>query len=491
MRGSGRSGVLAVLAVAGLSGGLAPPARSDTLRDALTLAYQTNPTLQSERAQLRALDESYVQATAGYRPSASASVQYNYSKNPDTFQSEYDTASAAVTINQPIYTGGQVTAQVRAAMADILSGRQKLRETEAEVLQQVIQAYVDVRRDQQGLKIAQRNVELLNHQLEETQARFAVGELTRTDQAQAEARLARSHAQLATAEAELAISRANYNAVVGQSPGDLEPEPALSVLPSTLDEAFAVADRDNAGILAADFAERAAAARVAQAKAAGRPTFSLSATIGDSGVTAPSDYVLAQGQIPGVYGQNITASAVFTQPLFTGGMNSSRIREALEDDNVQRIAVETARRQTTQAVAQSWYQLTANQANVAADEKQVSSDQVAFEGAREEAQAGLRTTIEVLNAEQELQAAEQALVVARHDEYVAGAALLSAMGRLEVKTLLAGVPIYDAQRAFNKIRSSGPSLPWDGVIAAVDALGAPRADTAPAQPAQAGGKGVQ
>ncbi len=480
-----KTGAALVVAAMGLLSPLA--AAAETLNDALALAYQTNPTLQSERAQLRALNETYVQATAGYRPQASASVQYNYSQSPTTLNTQYDTASAGVSISQPIYTGGAVTAQVRAAMADIESGRQKLRQTEASVLQSVIQAYVDVRRDQQGLKIAQDNVELLRKQLEETQARFDVGELTRTDLAQAEARLAQAHAQLATAEAQLAVSRSGYVSVVGQSPGDLAPEPPLPALPGNLDDAFAGADRNNAGILAADFAERAAAARVAQAKAANRPTLSLSATLSDTGVTAPSTYVELQSLSPGIYGPSITAAATFTQPLFTGGLNSSRIREALEDDNVQRIAVETARRQATLAVSQGWYQLQSAKANVASDEVQVSADKVAFEGARQEAEAGLRTTIEVLNAEQELQAAEQSLVVARHDEYVAGAAVLNAMGLLEARTLMSGVPIYDPKAPFNRARAEGPSLPWDGAVAAIDALGSPAVAEAPAQ---AGGKVV-
>ena len=182
---------------------------------------------------------------------------------------------------------------------------------------------------------------------------------------------------------------------------------------------------------------------------------------------------------------------MFTQPLFAGGLNGSNIRQALENDNVQLIAEETARRAAVQSVSQSWYQLMSAKANVDSDEKQVSADQIAFEGAREEAQAGLRTTIEVLNAEQELQAARQALVVARHDDYVASAGLLSAMGLLEAKTLLPSTPLYDPKAAFDKVRRAGPSLPWDGVVAAVDALGAPGVSSAPAKPAQAGGQVLQ
>jgi outer membrane protein len=472
--------------------GWTAPASGETLTDALLLAYQSNPTLLSERAQLQALNESYVQARAGLRPQASVSAEFDYTKDPSTFESEYDAASLGVSITQPIYTGGAVTSQIRAALADIMSGRQKLRQTEASVLESVIQAYVDVRRDIQALAIARNNVQLLSKQLEEIQARLQVGDLTRTDQAQAQARLAQAHAEVATAQAQLAISRANYASVVGQAPGNLAPEPPLPALPATLDAAFEVADHNNGGVLAADFAERAAAARVAQAKAAYRPTLSVRATLGESGTPAIyGTYALTSGLVPGGYGQNFTASAVLTQPLFTGGMNASNVRQALENDNVQRIGQETARRDAVQAVSQSWYQLIAARGNVTSDENQIKADKVAFEGAREEAQAGLRTTIEALNAEQELEAAQQALVVARHDEYVASANLLSAMGLLEGKTLLPGVKLYDPKRAFDKVRHTGPSMPWDGAVAKIDSLGAPGVPREPAQAAHAGSQVVQ
>ena len=478
MRSVWRSGVVA--AVGALCSGLAAPALADTLADALNLAYQTNPTLRSERAQLRSLDESYIQARAGLRPQVSGSVEFDYTKSPSTLQSEDKDASASLSLAQPIYTGGSATAQMRAAMDDILSGRQKLRETEAQVMAQVIQAYVDVRRDQEGVRIAQDNIDALRRQLDETDARFKVGDLTRTDQAEAEARMAAGQAQLAIAQGQLAVSRSNYVAVVGQSPGDLAPEPALTGLPATVDEAFTVADHENGGILAADFAERAAAQRVAEAKAANRPNVSVRATYGYTGLVNVQNPYLAElyPQIPGVYAQNVTASAVFTQPFYTGGMNSSRIREALEDDNVQMIAIDTARRSTVQAVAQAWAQLLATRAGVIAYQKQVDADKVAFEGARLEAQGGLRSTIDVLNEEQELHSAEFSLVGAVHDEYVAEASVLSAMGRLEARNLGVSDTLYDPAKSFKKVVNGGIGLPWNGVVAAVDALGAPAAPKA-------------
>ncbi len=476
MRGLRRGGLWAAAGGVALCTGLGGAASAETLLDALALAYQTNPTLQSERAQLRALDESYIQARAGLRPQVSASAEFDHTKSPLTEEDIDEQASASVTVSQSLYTGGSVTAQMRAAMNDIESGRQKLRETEAAVFQAVIQAYEDVRRDQQSVLIGEDGIAALRRQLDETDARFRAGDLTRTDQAEAQARLAAAQAQLATAQAQLQISRSNYVVAVGQAPADLAEPAPLQGVPVTVDEAFDATDHNNGGVLSAEYAERAAAQRVAQAKAANRPTLSLQATYGESGaVRIQGLYGYTQNLIPGA---NITASAVFTQPLFTGGMNSSRIREALENDNVQTIAIETARRQAVQAVAQSWAQLLAARAGVTSYQKQVDADEVAFDGARQEAQAGLRTTIDVLNEEQELNAARLALVGAKHDEYIAEADILDATGRLEARYILSGVKLYDPAKTFKKNVDGGIGIPWDGPVMALDALGAPGAPKA-------------
>ena len=470
-------------------------ARADTLGDAIALAYQTNPTLQNQRARLRALNESYVQARTGYRPQASVSVEGDYTEGPSTFQIPLKTASATLSLSQPIYTGGFTTAQVRAAEGEILAGREQLRQVEANVLQAVIQAYVDVRRDVAALAIAEENVKVLKSQLDETQARFDVRQITRTDVAQAQARLAAAQAQLSTTQAQLAISRANYTAVVGQSPGDLDAEPPLPGLPATIGQAFDAAQANNPNIIAADYAEQAAAARVAAAKAENHPTVAVRAQLGYSGsyVSTP-----ALGLRDGVYQSNVTASAVLTQPLFTGGLNASRIRQALEDDNSQRIGIDAARRQTQQQVSQAWNQLLAAKANTTSNEEQVRADQIAYEGTRQEAQVGLRTTLDVLNAEQELRAAQLAVVNAQHDRYVAGTSVLNAMGQLEAKALAPKTPLYDADKAFRKVKHDG-AVPWEGLVSGLDSVGAPTirrhpdapTPDAPTAPAQAGGQVVQ
>ena len=230
----------------------------------------------------------------------------------------------------------------------------------------------------------------------------------------------------------------------------------------------------------ADFAEQAAAARVAQVKAANRPTVSVRASLGQV-TTIGESQNLQFGQPPlGAFSRSISASAVLTQPLFTGGLNSSRIRQALEDDNTQRIAIETARRQAVLIVSQSWNQLLAAQAGVVSNQKQVDADQIAWEGTRQEAQVGLRTTLDVLNAEQELHNAQLALVNSRHDQYIASASLLDVMGRLEAKYLVSDITAYDPDKAFRRVRNSG-STPLDMPISTLDAVGSPHIVKAPAQ----------
>ncbi|HQP20716.1 MAG TPA: TolC family protein, partial [Phenylobacterium sp.] len=292
---SRRGGLLA--AVSGAAALVAGSASAETLADAIALAYQTNPTLQAQRATLRQLDESWVQARAGYRPTLTATAQGNYEQtringrttladtNGDGVKevvsnaiTETNSATGALTFSQPIWTGGRVGAAVSAAEADILAGRENLRRTEATVLGTVIQAYVDVRRDQEALHIRENNVAVLTRQLEESKARFDVGEITRTDVAQSEARLAAAQAQLQSSQAQLAISRAAYAAVVGQNPGDLAPEPSLaSLLPNDPDAAFDLAEKNNPQIRAAEYAEQASRARLASARAERMPTVSVQA----------------------------------------------------------------------------------------------------------------------------------------------------------------------------------------------------------------------
>jgi outer membrane protein len=483
MSNNRRAGLLAAACSMGLMAGLVSAARAETLTDALALAYQTNPTLQAQRANQRVTDEGVVQAKTAFRPNLSGSADVTGQRtdfatprpvsifSPDTIdhQTAYG-SGASFSLSQPLYTGGRATANLTAAEADVMAGREDLRSVEQSVLGNVIQAYVDVRRDQERLRIAQENVSVLNRQLEEARARFDVGEITRTDVAQSEARLAQAQASQSAAQAILAASRAAYAAVVGQNPTNLAPEPSLAaLLPTSVEQAFDMVDQSNPQIQSARYAERAAAARVALAKAATRPSVSARAGLGWE----------AEGKINGVgsqfddYDRGINGSITASVPIFTGGLTSSQIRAAKERENAAHVAVEGAKRAALQQISTAWNNLLAARASLVSNEEQVRAAKIAFEGVRQEQQVGLRTTLDVLNAQLELANAEVALVVARHDEYVASASVLQAMGVLNVANLAPDVDRYDPVKSYNKVNHSVGWVPWEPVIQVIDKVGAP------------------
>ena len=463
---------LAAACVAALAGAGAT-AHAETLADALALAYQSNPTLQSQRALQRQLDETYVQARAGFRPTLSASTSAGYSSAPPSGASapivSRNTAAATLSASQPIYTGGRTAGAVDAAEATVLAGRQNLRNTEQTVLQSVVQAYLDVLRDQQIVAIRQQSVTVLGNQLSETNARLEVGLLTRTDVARAEAHVAAARALLATAQSQLQISRANYATAVGQNPGQLVAPAPLTGLPASVDDAFRAAEADNPNLRRAQITEQASRYRVSQVRAQRNPTVSLTSTLGYSGAVDPLGF-----------GRALTVAGVVTQPLFTGGAISSQIRAALEQNNSDRILIEQARRVAVQSAGQAWNQMQAALAGVASNREQVRAATVAFEGVQEQFKVGISTTLDVLLTQETLRSAQLALVQAEHDVYVAQGALLSAMGRLDARSLVQGVPLYDPDANFERVRGEG-GVPWEPLVESLDQIGRP-ANADPKQP---------
>jgi outer membrane protein len=477
MSKSFRARLLAAACGLGITAGLATATavHAESLADAIALAYQTNPVLQAQRATQRALDENVVQAKAnGFRPNASisANAQNIELEGP----ADRKTSSATLNVSQPLYTGGRATAALSASQADVQAGLQNVRRVEASVLTTVITAYVDVRRSLESLRISQDNVARLRRQLEESQARFDVGDVTRTDVAQAQARFAAAQSGLSTAQANLGIARANYAAVVGQSPGELEPEPSLAnLLPASVDLAFTAADQNNPQIMAAEYVEQASRARVAQARAATRPTVSAGVNVGYSALEQAG-----VGDQFGNYSRQVTTQVTASVPLFTGGLTFSQIRAALERNNADRLTLENTRRTVLQTVTQAWNQLLGARAGLVSNQEQVRATTLAYEGVKQEQQVGLRTTIDVLNAEQELRNAEFALVGSRRDEYVAATAVLSAMGLLEAKNLTPAVPQYDA--VGRSVRTGANLLGWtptEPVVRLIDKVGAPFKRAAP------------
>lgn len=475
-----RSRVLASAAVIAITAGLAAPAWAETLQQAIALAYQTNPSLLAQRANQRALDETVVQARSGLRPtlSATAGVDYQRTWAPgSTGDSESDGADVGLSLSQNIWTAGRTSLAIDQARATVLAGRENLRDIEQQVMLSTIQAYVNVTRDMEILRIRQENLAVLQRQLEETSARFEVGEITRTDVAQAEASLSQSQSDLAAAQAQLSTSRAAYAAVVGQAPTDLEAAPTLPATPTDFDAAMEVALTRNPGVLAATYDLQGAEAAVAAARAEYRPSVRATASYGGTTSDLGNLDELADRR-------SFNAGATLSVPLFTGGLNRSRVAQALERANAAQIGVEGQRRSVLQSVSSAYAQVISARSAVQAGEEGVRAAGVAAEGVRQEAQVGLRTTLDVLNQEVTLRSAQTALANARAAEYVARASLLAAMGQLEGTDLDPTLDAYDAQANYDRVRNRG-GLPWDGVVEALDRVASPpivAADDAPDAP---------
>ena len=462
---SARAGTCIIIALA-----LSAPASAESLADAIALAYQSNPTLQQQRAQLRALNESYVQARAGWRPTVSTQVSGGYTRSPQsslfggTSEVSSNAATAALGLTQPLYTGGRTAAQVRVAEANILAGRQTLRATEAALLQNVITAYADVLRDQALLALHERDVALLQSEDDDDRARLQVREVTTTDFAQVENQLAASRSALMTAQGQLQISRAGYAAVVGQNPGRLEDLDDLPGLPATVDEAFTTAEEDNPQLRQAEITEEASRAAIAEAKAANHMTVSANAQIGYTGQVYPYP--------SGGYQRETSAQIVFTQPLFTGGLNASVVRQAVQQDESNRIGIESARRTTVAAVANAWNSLLTDRGLIASETEHVRVARQYFSGTQAEYTIGQRATLDVIIAEQSVVSAEINLAVAEHDYHVNQAGVLNSIGRLDIHQLAPSVPAYDPADDFRKVKDAG-AVPWEGLIGGIDTAMAP------------------
>jgi TolC family type I secretion outer membrane protein len=448
---------------------VAQPTCAETIADAIAYAYDVNPGLQAQRAAMRALDESYVQARSAYGPNVSASVgttdyHERFIGTSPNGRISASTDSEALSLVQPLYTGGRVRSRVKTAEAQIKAGRETLRRYELDLLQRVVTAYVNVLRDQQLLQINQDTVLVLTKELAGTQAKFNVREVTMTDLAQSKARLSQALSQLANARAQLGISRAQYLGVVGQNPGSLAPPPALEDLPRTPDEAFTAAEANNPQLQSARYTEESTRAALAEAKAARLPSVSARVDLQRSPYVPYSATTFS----------NVTSAAItLSQPLFSSGQISSGIRRATEENNRDRLTIDDVRLQVLQQVSSTWEQLVALRQQLTTVQDEMKSDQVAFAGVRQEERFALRSTIEVLNAELELSNAQQNLARTRAAEYVSRVQLLAVTGALNVQMLAANVSTYDPAKNFRKIRNIG-ATPLELPVRALDAIASPR-----------------
>ncbi|HEU0045028.1 TolC family outer membrane protein [Sphingomonas sp.] len=446
----------------------AAPAYADTLREALLRAYQTNPTITGARAAQRASDEDVPIARAAGLPSVNAGTDFNENllRGGNSFSSPARSASASTNLVVPLYRGGAVRNSVRAAETRSEAGRANLRGTEASLFTDVVAAYNDVIRDEAIVGLNQQNVRVLEVNLRASRDRFQVGDLTRTDVAQSEARLSIARAQLQSAAAQLIASRETYIRLVGDPPGELAPPPTLPNLPASTDAAVATALADNPFLIAAARQRDATRFDVGVARAARLPQ--VNGVVGGSYQNFLGS--LGAGTSTNV-GQSGTAGSLglsLNLPLFQGGRPAAQIRQA-EARRGQAIEAVTETERGVVAQTRSAFALYRSSLEViASSETAVRANRLSLEGVRAENSVGTRTILDILNAEQELLNSQVNLVSARRNAYVAGFNLLAAMGRAEARDLgLEGGPLYDPLVNYNRVRRKINDWDSDGEPAPV------------------------
>ncbi len=461
--GVGRSAAIAIAVIA-FAALPSVHAAADSLPWALAQAYQNNPLLNAQRAAVRVSDESVPQALSGYRPrvSLSASIAEQYldtlTKSTSGGTTTYTTTSGATavqtyggTITQNVFNGFQTASRTRQAEQLVSAARETLRLSEQTVLLGAATAYMNLIRDFAILDLQRRNVDVLQEQLRQTRDRFSVGEVTRTDVAQSESRIAAARSSMLAAESNYTTSRATYRQVIGVEPGKLTPaSPVDRFSPRALPQAVEEAQARHPSVTTAMFNVDAAALQVKIAEGALYPTVNL---VGSAQKTfgSASSLAILESLSGSVAGQ-------MTIPVYQGGSEYATIRQAKETLGQRRVDLDTTRDQARQTLVQWWGQLEAAKAQIRSTQAQVDASEIALNGVREEARVGQRTTLDVLNAQQELVNARVALVTAQRDRVVASYTLLAAAGRLSAQVLGLAVPVYDPAVHYHQVRDS-----WAGM----------------------------
>ncbi len=434
------------------------PALADTINAALVRSYQNNPQLNAQRASVRSTDENVPQALSGYRPrvavTASAGYQYtdtlsNSGGAPNITHGTNAPRSVGATITQTLFNGQQTANRTRAAESQVSAAREGLRVLEQTVLLSAATVYMDYLQNAAIVEVQRSNVRVLEQTLKQTRDRFNVGEVTRTDVAQSEAQLAAGKTQQLTAESNLVTTRANFRRIIGNEPENLAPgSPVDRFLPSTLPSAVELGLTQNPNVTAAMFGIDVSYLNVKVNEGALFPTVTLQASVQQS-----YEQTL-------IFFRQFGASAVaqLSIPVYQGGAEYSLIRQSKESLAQQRLNLEQVRDQARASVVQAWGQLQAGKAQVASAQSQVTASEIALNGVREEAKAGQRTTLDVLNAQQALVNARVALVTAQHDRVVASYAVLNAVGRLAPEVLGLATNVYDPSVHYQQVRDS-----WVGV----------------------------
>ena len=431
---------------------VASPAVAETLESALSRAYQANPALNAARANLRATDEDVNRFQSGYRPNAALSADIGLQQFQGKIGGIGTTGpinlttrpgGAGLTINQNVFDGFQTDNRVRAAESTVLGTREGLRQTEMNTLFNAAQAYMNVLSDTATLELQRNNVEVLEEQLRQTRDRFNVGEVTRTDVAQAEARLAGARSQVGAAEAALRASIGIFRQVVGVEPRQLAPgRPLDRYVPASLDQAILIGLKEHPQILASLHAVDVAELQVKVNEGALYPQAQITGAVQQR----------YDQQFPGDNG--VTASIVgrVNIPLYQGGAEYAAIRQAKENAGRARLVADQDRDTIRASIVRTWGNLEASKAQVIASQAQVQANEVALNGVREEARVGQRTTLDVLNAQQELLSARVALIRAQRDRVVNSYDVVQAVGRLTVRFTSLPVTPYSAREHLDQVR---------------------------------------
>lgn len=446
----GRLAASAALAV-GLS---ALPAAAQSLADALVAAYRTSNLLEQNRALLRAADEDVAQAVAALRPVLAfvASMERRWvtvgrpatpTRPAQRVETDELSAQVALSADLTLYDFGRGRLAVEAAKEAVLAAREGLRAVEQQVLLNAVVAFMSVRNATEFVALRQSNVRVIEQELRAARDRFEVGEVTRTDVAIAEARLAAARSNLAAAEGDLAVAREAYRAATGSLPGRLLSPPRPPQTAASLEAARDIALRTHPSIRQAQRQVTVAELNVRRAEAGFQGTLSAGARLGrtDTGVDSRS------------------LSLTFTQPIYTGGRLSSLYRQALARADASRSALQQASVVVARDVGQAWAELAVARARIEASDRQIAAAQTAYDGVREEATLGARTTLDVLNAEQELLDARASRIAAETTQYIAIYQLLAAMGLLTVEHLGLGIPTYDPEAYYDAVRGAPVTSP--------------------------------
>lgn len=441
-----RSAAIAAVLMTAASVG---PVAAQTLTEALSYSYNTNPQLLAQRSLLRQTDEGVPQALSNWRPTVTFTGQAgidrgNINTGMGDKYSTFETRSIDLRLTQPIYRGGRTEAQTRQAINLVQSARAQTLAVETTVFQAVAQAFFDTFRDQTLVEVNRNNEAVLKKQLDATRDRFRVGEVTRTDVAQAESSLAQATANRIASEGQLEASRAAFTRAVGHPPGRLILGGERPVLPATRDDTLALAATDNPNVISANFAEAAARDNIDVVSGQLLPQVSV---VGDLNRSYSPSISLKTARE-----DTVSAVLQMTMPLYEGGLIYSQTRQAEQAVGQRRSQVDDARRAAVQTATQNWETLMSARAAVASFGAAVKAAQIALEGTQQEALVGSRTVLDVLISQQQLFTTQSQLVGAQHDAAVAEFNVAAAIGRLIAPQLKLPVQLYDMDKHYRVVK---------------------------------------